>query len=106
MRFKGRYRPGHMNGTEAAYARYLEDLKANGEVSGYWFEPMKLKLADKTTYSPDFMVMLPDGSLELHEVKGFMRDDANVKLKVAADKYPFTFKLVRLIKRVWHIKEV
>jgi len=40
--------------------------------------------------------------IELHETKGFMRDDAAVKLKVAADKFPeFLFVLVKKIKKQW-----
>jgi hypothetical protein len=36
-----------------------------------------------------------------------MLDDANVKLKVAADQYPFVFKLVRKAKGgSWDIHEV
>ena len=36
--------------------------------------------------------MLPrSGVLELHECKGFWRDDARVKIKVAASLYPFKF---------------
>jgi hypothetical protein len=38
--------------------------------------------------------MLANGELELHETKGFMRDDAAVKLKVAAGMYPMRFYLV------------
>jgi hypothetical protein len=39
--------------------------------------------------------MLADGSIELHEVKGFFEDDAKVKVKVAASMFPFVFRLVR-----------
>lgn len=83
--------PGEMNKTEAAYAEHLEARKLAGEIAAYWFEAIKLRLADNTTYTPDFFVMLPNGLLECHEVKGFWRDDAKVKIKVAADKYPFRF---------------
>jgi hypothetical protein len=31
--------------------------------------------------------MLADGTIEFHECKGFMEDDAAVKLKVAADQH-------------------
>lgn len=36
--------------------------------------------------------MAADGVLELHEVKGFWSDDARVKIKVAADRFPFRFR--------------
>ncbi|HET6207019.1 MAG TPA: hypothetical protein VFD98_09425, partial [Terracidiphilus sp.] len=41
--------------------------------------------------SPDFAVMLVNGQLEMHEVKGFWQDDARAKIKIAADQYPFRF---------------
>ena len=34
-------------------------------------------------------------ALEFHEVKGFWRDDARVKIKVAAEHFPFKFVAVR-----------
>ena len=96
MRALGRLKTGTMNKTEAAYAALLESQKAAGEVAWYKFEAMKLRLADNTFYSPDFAVMLPNGELEMHEVKGFWADDARVKIKVAADMHPFRFIAVRV----------
>ena len=91
----GRLKAGAMNKTEAEYGQLLERLKASGDVLWYRFEGVKLRLADATFYSPDFAVMRADGRLQMVEVKGFMLDDANVKLKVAAGMYPFEFLLVR-----------
>ncbi len=91
----GRLKAGKMNKTESEWAQYLELRKSAGLVSWYKFEGIKLRLADNTFYSPDFAVMLADGSLEIHEVKGHWRDDARVKIKVAADLYPFRFLAVR-----------
>ena len=62
--------PGTMNKTEEAYAGHLRLLMLAGEVLHYEFEPLKLRLADKTFYTPDFMVVRRDGLIELHEVKG------------------------------------
>ncbi|HZH50287.1 MAG TPA: DUF1064 domain-containing protein [Microvirga sp.] len=87
----GRLKTGHMNKTEAAYARHLEDRKIAGEVAWYKFEGIKLRLADNTFYSPDFAVMLTSGEMEMHEVKGHWQDDARAKIKIAADLYPFRF---------------
>lgn len=87
----GRLKAGTMNATERAYASELELLKQTGEVAWYKFEGVKLRLADNTFYTPDFAVMLINGSLQMHEVKGFWTDDARVKIKVAADMYPFEF---------------
>lgn len=49
---------------------------------------MTLKLGDDCRYTPDF-VRLYEGGLVAYEVKGFWRDDARVKIKVAARTYPF-----------------
>jgi hypothetical protein len=91
----GRLKTGQMNNTEAEYGRHLEVLKAAGDVVWYKFEGMKFRLADNTFYTPDFAVMLKDGSLQAHEVKGFWEDDAKVKIKVASDMYPIEFIAVK-----------
>lgn len=87
----GRLKVGQMNKTEALYAAHLERLRQNGDVEWFRFEGVKLRLADNTFYTPDFAVMSGDGFMEMHEVKGFWTDDARVKIKVAADQYPFRF---------------
>lgn len=101
----GRLKQGEMNKTEAAYANLLETKKRIGEVVWYEFEPMNLRIADKCFYSVDFLVMLSNGQLECHEVKGYWTDDALVKIKAAAAKFPFRFIAVRLVKGNWEIKE-
>ena len=63
------------------------------------FEGFKLRLADNTFYTPDFAVMLVNGALEMHEVKGFWQDDARVKIKSAADLYPMPFVAVRVTSK-------
>jgi len=90
-----RHTPGKMNRLEAEYAAMLDaDWKA-GRIVRFYFERVTLKLADDTRYTPDFMVVLPDGVIRLDEVKGFLEDDAWVKFKVAADLFPFTFRLAK-----------
>lgn len=54
-------------------------------------EIVALRLADRTTYNPDFYLMLPDGSIGFHETKGFWRDDARAKIKMAAEQFPEWF---------------
>ena len=97
-----------MNKLEKSYADHLRELQLAGEIYSYAYERHKLKLADKTYYTPDFEVMLPDGRIEFYEVKGFMRDDAAVKLKVAAQQFPqYIFRLVRWDRQTgWKISEV
>ena len=101
----GRMKAGKMNKTEAAYSTVLDGRKHTGEVAWYAFEPINIRLADKCFYSPDFMVMLSSGEIEIHEVKGFWTDDALVKIKVAATILPFKFIAVRLEKGQWIKRE-
>ncbi|MBM3330078.1 MAG: DUF1064 domain-containing protein [Calditrichaeota bacterium] len=87
---------GGMNNLERRYANHLRKRQLAGEIHSFAYERHNLKLADKTYFKPDFEVMLPDGAIEFHEVKGFMEEDANVKIKVAADQFPqFIFRLIR-----------
>ena len=94
-----------MNRLEQRYADHLHTLQLAGEIHSFTFERHNLKLADKTYYKPDFEVMLPDGTIEFHEVKGFMMDDANVKIKVAAAQFPqYVFRLVQWDRKTgWKI---
>lgn len=103
---KGRHKKGAMGSLEKWYAAHLDMLKASGNIIDYWFEGVKFRLADKTFYSPDFLVMMANCELEVHECKGYMLDDANVKIKVAAEMYPFKFKVIRKVKGVLDITEI
>ncbi|WP_052299333.1 hypothetical protein [Rubinisphaera brasiliensis] len=83
-----------MNKTEQAYNEVLQTRLEAGELLSVKFEPMKLRLADRTFYEPDFLVVLSNGEMEFHEVKGRpgqgpggWMDDARVKIKVAAKEY-------------------
>lgn len=95
-----------MNKTEAAYAQHLDLLQRAGEIRAWRFEAITLKLADGTRYTPDFLVERWHGSApELHEVKGFWRDDALVKFKVAAELFPmFRFRVVRRKRHEWEVQ--
>jgi hypothetical protein len=99
--------PQMMNRTEEKYAWILEGRKLAGELQRYDFEKVTLKIGNDCRYTPDFFVVNRDGEVEFHEVKGsFMRDDAQVKIKVAAENFPFRFFLAKLIKGGWDIKEI
>lgn len=95
--------PGKMNKTETRFClEVLEPLRQRGEIEQYKFESLKLRLADKTYYTPDFLCVRPDLCYEIYEVKGHWEDDARVKIKVAAEQYPmFQFHAVRLEKGQW-----
>lgn len=87
---------GEMNKLEAEYARMLEARKVAGEVSWFMFEPMKLKITDKTFHEPDFLVQLSDGELQIHEVKGgFFPEHNRLKSKTVAALFPFRYVLAQ-----------
>ncbi len=88
----GRIRPPKgMNGLESRYSAHLAMREQVGEVALYRYEGITLKLGDDLRFTPDFFVMLADGSIQFHETKGHWRDDAKVKIKVAASLFPFQF---------------
>lgn len=90
-----------MNPTERAYSRYLDQRMYVGEIRWWAYEAWKFRLADNTTYTPDFIVVGNDLRIEAHEVKAEWRngkpgwqDDARVKIKVAAEQHPVRFVAV------------
>lgn len=100
FRALGRLPVGSMNKTEQEYSALLETRKRLGEILWYEFEGVKLRLADNTFYTPDFVVMNALCEIEFHEVKGFWTDDARVKIKVAACKFPmFVFVAVNKLPK-------
>lgn len=99
------YEADRMNKLEEKYAAHLEIQRQAGQIVFWRYESVKFRLADRTWYNPDFYLMRPDGSIEIHETKGFMQDDANVKIKATAEQFPeFIFVLVKLAKGEWEFK--
>jgi hypothetical protein len=106
-----------MNKLEAAYAQQLERDRRAGLIMSWHFEPVKFRLANKTTYTPDFMITRTYelraywlNGIEFHETKGFWREDARVKIKVAAEIFPM-FKFLGITKKRvrdgggWNVEE-
>ena len=89
-------RARYMNSLERAYEERLKKRYLSGEILYYEFEALKLRIGpvgQRCWYTPDFFVVTPD-SYQLHEVKGFMRDDARAKLLAGARVLPmFEFYL-------------
>jgi len=91
-----------LNKTERAWLEVLRGRR----LASIRIQAFTLKLGDRTRYTPDFSAVV-DGRMTFYEVKGFMRDDAAVKLKTAARAYPeFDFVLVRRVKGKWEETEV
>lgn len=115
-----RRKAGEMNKTETEYDTYLGLLLRGGMIDGYKFEGIKLKLADNCFFTPDFLVMAKDGVLELHDTKGttkklrasgekeaapWIEEDAKIKLKLAAELFPFRVFAVFKTKEGWQKME-
>lgn len=115
-----RRKPGEMNKTEAAYNGHLGLLLRAGEIDGFMFEGIKLRLADNTFFTPDFLVMAKDGVLELHDTKGttkkarasgikeaapWIEEDAKIKLKLTAELFPFRVFAVYKTAEGWQKME-
>lgn len=96
-----------MNKLEAAYSVLLEAQQRNGKIVDWRFEKIKLGLAKESWYTCDFFVVLPDGLIEFHEVKGHWREAARVRIKVAAELYwCFTFRAVTHDRKTgWKFEE-
>ena len=118
---------GGMNSLEERYAGYLEQRKMCSDIVDYRFEPFKLILAhgvpgqrSEVTYKPDFLAILTPEvpklikerevshtlfrncyEVEIHEVKGFWREDARLKIKMAAELF-WWFKFYGV---TWNRKE-
>ena len=100
------------NKTEAAYDKRLWRLKLAGEIIDYRFEAWKLilvhgipKLRNEMSYTPDFLVVRSD-RFEFHEVKGYWKEDARLKIKMAAELYPWCrFFGVTLKNGIWRFEE-
>ena len=78
-----------MNKTERDYSLKLDADRQDGLISHWRFEPLKFRIGPAGSgtacyYTPDFEVVLQDGLLEYHEVKGRWMDDARVKIKAVA----------------------
>lgn len=110
---------GRMNRTERFRAGELEAMRIAGHIVAWYYESVTLVLADNTRYTPDFViierVVVPDVSpppapyvsIVIDEVKGFWRDDARVKIKVAARTYPlFRFRALKRRGNGWSIEEI
>jgi hypothetical protein len=108
---KGRVEPPkEMNKTERSFSFHLAAQERAGEILYWDYESITLKLAADCRLTMDFFVVAANMEITLYDVKGrrkfkrddgsfyfgpLVTDDAAVKLKVAADKYPFlTFMMV------------
>lgn len=93
--------------------RYIDEVLWPRHLAGEvkWFSAECVSRRISTTgkrcwYRPDFEVMLADGSIEYHEIKGGrVEDDARVKFLAAMRVYPmFRWEMWAHIKGEWLLK--
>lgn len=97
---------GEMTGPERIFREHIEMCVLRGEALLWRYECLRLLLAERTYFLPDFYVVRHD-HIDLVEVKPakwdkekkrwtyFSQEDSLVKLKMAAELYPeFVFWLV------------
>lgn len=82
---------------EANWARYLNWLVAQKQILGWEYEAEKFAFVGIQTgtrfYKPDFRVTNKNGSVEYHEVKGWMNPKSATQLKRMAKYHP-TIKVI------------
>lgn len=106
-----RHERGRMNGTETAFFNEVVTPKLrSGEWLKCWFEAVTFRLAEKCSYTVDFMVLAADDEIILFEIKAgytpksekskpadqrkvktLVEDDAAVKMRLFTELFPFRF---------------
>lgn len=77
---------------EANWARYLTWLQEQGQILRWEYEPCEFEFVSikrgNRFYKPDFRITNLDGSIEYHEIKGFMDATSATKLKRMGKYFP------------------
>lgn len=99
-----------LNKTEAAFALWLCEHRPEAIVCE---QAVTLRLGNGVRYTPDFITVELTATgcgrmVTAYETKGFMRDDAAVKLKVAAAQYTWIRFILVTKERAgtWSMQEV
>lgn len=90
---------------EAEYAGILDGYKRNGLIREYRRPAPTLPiLGGQSRYTADFFVVANDGTIELHEVKGFWTDAGLLRFKAAASEWgQFVFKAIEKKRGVFTV---
>lgn len=92
-----------LNKTEKAYLAYLRSC----DCLSIRIQAITLKLAFDCRLTVDFTYIDTSGRGVFVDVKGFQREDALIKMKVAARMYPeYVFKIVKKEGPTWSAVEV
>jgi len=106
-----RRQPGVMNKLEQRFWEMVQESIEEEDfidLGGRGLSPLEcryecttLKLAKDLRYTPDFQIISRDGHIWFFETKGFWRDDARAKIKMAAEK----FQEYRFVSASWTKKD-
>jgi len=93
-----------LNKTEKAYLAVLRSLG----VKNLGIQNITLKIADDCRFTPDFNYLAESGVMIFVDVKGFQREDAFIKIKVAARMFPqFGFQIVKKDRNIgWDVQAI
>lgn len=89
---------GYRSKTEASFAQWLDIQKMAGQIGGWQYEEVRLRLAAGKTYVPDFLVLcvgFVGNFSHFAEVKGrkgagfYSRDLGKLKIAMAARLFPW-----------------
>ena len=111
---KGRKKEQGLNKEEADYQSEIDRRIHIGEI--LWRSEhgaVNFRLAAKTFYRPDWLVLNAAMELEVHEYKGgWFAQDNKSRTKIAAEIYPLRFIIVRQLtkekgedKEVWRARK-
>ncbi len=100
-----------MTKLERSFTEVLEIAKDNHDISGWRYEAIRLRLAGRCWFLPDFLTepCWQEDKFTFIETKGpYAREDSLIKLKVAAETYPcFRWLLVTKSGRHgWDVRKV
>lgn len=97
---------GYRSSWEEQYSEHLKAAKQAGSITNWAYEAVRLRIADKGVYTPDFLVITPE-EIQFHEVKGQRREAGMVRLRTAAFAHRWArFFLVTKSRGGWQIEEV
>ena len=83
---KGETRRGEMNDTERRWATLLDN---SDHVAAWKYEQHGFRYgANESTHWPDFWVQRQDGHVEIHEVKGYVKEAGRLRFLACADRHP------------------
>ena len=93
---------------ERLYNAYLQGQLSSGIITWFWYHPFRIVLQAKPRiqYEPDFLVLLPGGDYEVHEVKGHFREKDKIRFKLAVAKFPqWKFYIVQREEGAWNLTQ-